>query len=103
VSPQQKIPLGPGYQVPFSKRIRAETGMKTIAVGLITDPQQAEAIVAGGEADVVALARAMLYDPRWAWHAAAALGASTHAPEQYWRCAPREAGRVFGNTQIGMR
>jgi NADPH2 dehydrogenase len=63
VSPQQKIPLGPGYQVPFSKRIRAETGMKTIAVGLITDPQQAEAILAGGEADVVA-SRAMLYDPR---------------------------------------
>ncbi len=103
VSPQQKIPLGPGYQVPFSKRIRAETGMKTVAVGLITDPQQAEAIVAGGEADVIALARAMLYDPRWAWHAAAALGAVVHAPEQYWRCAPREAGRVFGNTQIGMR
>jgi 2,4-dienoyl-CoA reductase-like NADH-dependent reductase (Old Yellow Enzyme family) len=103
VSPQQKIPLGPGYQVPFSKRIRAETGMKTIAVGLITDPQQAEAIVAGGEADLVALARAMLYDPRWAWHAAAALGATAHAPEQYWRCPPREAGRVFGNTQVGMR
>jgi 2,4-dienoyl-CoA reductase-like NADH-dependent reductase (Old Yellow Enzyme family) len=103
VSPQQKIPLGPGYQVPFSKRIRAETGIKTIAVGLITEPQQAEAIVAGGEADMVALARAMLYDPRWAWHAAATLGATTHAPEQYWRCPPREAGRVFGETRIGMR
>jgi 2,4-dienoyl-CoA reductase-like NADH-dependent reductase (Old Yellow Enzyme family) len=103
VSPQQKIPLGPGYQVPFSKRIRAETGIKTIAVGLITEPRQAEAIVAGGEADMVALARAMLYDPRWAWHAAAALGATAHAPEQYWRCPPREAGRVFGETPIGMR
>jgi 2,4-dienoyl-CoA reductase-like NADH-dependent reductase (Old Yellow Enzyme family) len=103
VSPQQKIPLAPGYQVPFSRRIRAETGMKTIAVGLITEAQQAEAIVAGGEADMVALARAMLYDPRWAWHAAAALGATAHAPEQYWRCPPREAGRVFGNTPIGMR
>jgi 2,4-dienoyl-CoA reductase-like NADH-dependent reductase (Old Yellow Enzyme family) len=103
VSPQQKIPLGPGYQVPFAKRIRAETGVRTIAVGLITDPRQAEAIVASGEADVVALARAMLYDPRWAWHAAAALGAVAHAPEQYWRCPPREAGRVFGNTTIGMR
>jgi 2,4-dienoyl-CoA reductase-like NADH-dependent reductase (Old Yellow Enzyme family) len=103
VSPQQKIPLGPGYQVPFSKRIRAETGIKTIAVGLITEPQQAETIVAGGEADMVALARAMLYDPRWAWHAAAALGATAHAPEQYWRCPPREAGRVFGDTRIGMR
>ena len=103
ISPQQKIPLAAGYQVPFAKRIRAETGMKTIAVGLITEPQEAEAIVAGGDADMVALARAMLYDPRWAWHAAAALGATAHAPEQYWRCAPSEAGRVFGNTQIGMR
>jgi 2,4-dienoyl-CoA reductase-like NADH-dependent reductase (Old Yellow Enzyme family) len=103
VSPQQKIPLGPGYQVPFAQRIRAETGVRTVAVGLITDPKQAETIVASGEADMVALARAMLYDPRWAWHAAAALGASAHAPEQYWRCPPREAGRVFGNTTIGMR
>ena len=103
VSAQQKIPLGPGYQVPFSKRIRAEAGVRTIAVGMITEPRQAEAIIANGEADVVALARAMLYDPRWAWHAAAALGAEAHAPEQYWRCAPREAGRVFGNTPLGMR
>jgi 2,4-dienoyl-CoA reductase-like NADH-dependent reductase (Old Yellow Enzyme family) len=103
VSPQQKVPLGPGYQVPFAQRIRAEAGVKTIAVGLITDPQQAEAIVAGGQADMVALARGMLYDPRWAWHAAAVLGAAAHAPEQYWRCAPREAGRVFGDTRIGMR
>jgi 2,4-dienoyl-CoA reductase-like NADH-dependent reductase (Old Yellow Enzyme family) len=103
VSPQQKIPLGPGYQVPFAKRIRAEAGIPTVAVGLITEPKQAEAIVASGEADVVALARAMLYDPRWAWHAAAALGAEAHAPAQYWRCPPRDAGRVFGDTPIGMR
>ena len=103
VSPLQEIPLGPGYQVPFSRRIRAETGVRTIAVGLITEPQQAEAIVANGEADMVALGRAMLYDPRWAWHAAAALGATAHAPEQYWRCPPRAAGRVFGDTPIGMR
>jgi 2,4-dienoyl-CoA reductase-like NADH-dependent reductase (Old Yellow Enzyme family) len=89
--------------VPFAQRIRSETGAKTIAVGLITDPQQAEAIVADGQADMIALARAMLYDPRWAWHAAAALGATAHAPEQYWRCAPREAGQVFGSTRIGMR
>jgi 2,4-dienoyl-CoA reductase-like NADH-dependent reductase (Old Yellow Enzyme family) len=103
VSPQQKIPLAPGYQVPFSKRIRAEVGMPTVAVGLITDPKHAEAIVAGGEADLVAMARAMLYDPRWAWHAAAALGGEVRAPEQYWRCPPREAGRIFGDTKIGMR
>jgi 2,4-dienoyl-CoA reductase-like NADH-dependent reductase (Old Yellow Enzyme family) len=103
VSPQQKIPLGPGYQVPFSKRIRAAAGIPTVAVGLITDPKQAEGIIANGEADLVALARAMLYDPRWPWHAAAALGGQVRAPEQYWRCPPREAGRVFGDTKIGMR
>ena len=75
VSPQQKIPVGPGYQVPFAQRVKAEVGLPTIAVGLITDPEQAEAIVANGEADAVSLARAMLYDPRWPWHAAAKLGA----------------------------
>ena len=103
VSPQQKIPLGPGYQVPFARRIRAEVGIATTGVGLITDTKQAEAIVASGDADMVAMARAMLYDPRWAWHAAAALGGEVHAPEQYWRCAPREAGRIFGDTKLGMR
>jgi 2,4-dienoyl-CoA reductase-like NADH-dependent reductase (Old Yellow Enzyme family) len=103
VSPQQRIPLGPGYQVPFSARIRAEAGLPTVAVGLITDPKQAEAIIANGQADLVALARAMLYDPRWPWHAAAALGGEVRAPEQYWRCAPREVGRIFGDTKLGMR
>jgi NADPH2 dehydrogenase len=103
VSPQQKIPLAPGYQVPFARRIRAEADIPTVGVGLITDAQQAEAIVASGDADMVAMARAMLYDPRWAWHAAAALGGEVHAPEQYWRCAPREAGRIFGDTKLGMR
>ncbi len=103
VSPQQKIPLGPGYQVPFAGRIRAEAGIATIGVGLITDIKQAEAIVASGDADMVALARGMLYDPRWAWHAAATLGGEVHAPEQYWRCPPREASRIFGDIKIGQR
>ena len=103
VSPQQKIPLGPGYQVPFARRVRAEVGIATIGVGLITDTQQAEAIVASGDADMVAMARGMLYDPRWAWHAAASLGGEVRAPAQYWRCAPREAGRIFGDTKLGMR
>ena len=83
--------------------MRTETGVPTIAVGLITDPQQAESIIANDEADIVALARAMLYDPRWAWHAASALGATAHTPKQYWRCPPRAAGRIFGETPIGMR
>jgi 2,4-dienoyl-CoA reductase-like NADH-dependent reductase (Old Yellow Enzyme family) len=103
VSPLQKIPLGPGYQVPFAERIRAETGLTTIAVGLITEPEQAEAIVASGQADAVALARAMLYDPRWPWHAAAKLGAHVHAPRQYWRSQPREYKDLFSGLKFGQR
>jgi 2,4-dienoyl-CoA reductase-like NADH-dependent reductase (Old Yellow Enzyme family) len=103
VSPLQKIPLGPGYQVPFAERIRAETRLTTIAVGLITEPEQAEAIVASGQADAVALARAMLYDPRWPWHAAAKLGAQVHAPRQYWRSQPREHKDLFRGLSFGQR
>lgn len=103
VSPRQKIPLAPGYQVPFAERIRRETGIPTIAIGLITDPHQAEEIVASGKADMVALARGMLYDPRWGWHAAAALGGTVQAPKQYWRGVPREFAKTFANTRIGQR
>jgi 2,4-dienoyl-CoA reductase-like NADH-dependent reductase (Old Yellow Enzyme family) len=103
VSPKQQIPLAPGYQVPFAERLRAETGLPTVAVGLITEPEQAEAIVAEGRADLVALARAMLFNPHWPWAAAAKLGASVQAPPQYWRSAPRGANQVFGDVKIGMR
>lgn len=95
LSPLQQIPLGPGYQVPFAERIRRETGLTTIAVGLITEPEQAEAIVSSGQADMVALARGMLYDPRWPWHAAAKLGAQVDAPKQYLRSQPRELKNLF--------
>ena len=103
VSPQQRIPLGPGYQVPFAQRVRADAGIPTVAVGLITDPRQAEAIVADGQADLVALARGLLWDPRWPWHAAAELGASVSAPKPYWRAQPREAKDVFGPITFGAR
>jgi 2,4-dienoyl-CoA reductase-like NADH-dependent reductase (Old Yellow Enzyme family) len=103
VSPQQKIALGPGFQVPFAERIKAETGLPTIAVGLITDAEQAETIVASGQADGVALARAMLYDPRWPWHAAAKLGAQVDAPKQYWRSQPREFKDLFRGSTFGQR
>ena len=73
----QKIPVGPGYQVEFSHRIRKEVGIKTWTVGIITEPEQAERIVAAGEADCTAHARAFLLDPRWGWNAARALGAET--------------------------
>jgi 2,4-dienoyl-CoA reductase-like NADH-dependent reductase (Old Yellow Enzyme family) len=103
VSPLQQIPLGPGYQVHFAQRIKAETGMPTIGVGLITEPLHAEAIVANNQADMVGLARAMLYNPRWPWHAAAALGAQVAAPPQYWRSQPRELTKLFGETRLGQR
>ena len=100
----QKITLGPGYQVPFAEAIRkAVPGLPIMAVGLITDPHQAEKIIASGQADIVALARAMLYNPRWPWHAAAVLGATVSAPKQYWRCAPREFPEVLGKVKTGQR
>jgi 2,4-dienoyl-CoA reductase-like NADH-dependent reductase (Old Yellow Enzyme family) len=87
LSPQQKIALGPGYQVPFAARIRAEAGIPTGAVGLITEPEQAERILAEGSADLVLLARELLRNPRWPLHAAQALGAETPWPVQYARAA----------------
>ena len=95
VSPAQAIPLGPGYQVAFAGAIRRATGATTIAVGLVTDPEQAQTILAAGDADMIAMARAFLWDPRWAWHAAATLGASVVAPKQYFRGSPRRSSSVF--------
>ena len=73
----------------------------TIAVGLITDAHQAEDIVASGKADLVALARGILYDPRWAWHAAAELGDTVAAPRQYWRAPPHGHKHLFDKTIVG--
>jgi len=95
LSQLQQIPVAPGYQVPFAERIRKETGMTTISVGLITEPDQAEKIVSSGQADMVSLARAMLYDPRWPWHAAARLGALVDAPNQYLRAKPNDVQTLF--------
>ena len=97
-SPHQQIPVGPGYQTHFAADIRRETGLATMAVGKITDPIQAEHIVKTGQADMVALARGMLYDPRWAWHAAETLRAHAAFPPQYQRSHPAMAGEpVPGN------
>jgi 2,4-dienoyl-CoA reductase-like NADH-dependent reductase (Old Yellow Enzyme family) len=93
--PAQQIPLGPGYQVPLARAVKDAVRMPVVAVGLITDYDQAEAILANGDADVIALARAMLYDPRWPWHAAAHLGASVAAPRQYLRSQPRAFPHLF--------
>ncbi len=84
---QAPIPIGPGYQVALADRIRSETGLVTRAVGLIVDPSQAESVLTEGRADMVALGRAFLDNPRWTWHAAEALGAETFIPPQYGRAA----------------
>ena len=85
ISLKASIPIAPGYQVPLAHRIRREAGIATRAVGLIADPHQAERIVSSGEADMVAMARAFLDDPRWVWHAAEVLGAAASYPPQYAR------------------
>ena len=89
--PNAKIPVGPGFQVPFAARIRKEAGIPTAAVGMITEPKQANEIIANGEADMVLLAREMLRDPYWPLHSAAALGETASWPVQYLRAAPQKS------------
>jgi 2,4-dienoyl-CoA reductase-like NADH-dependent reductase (Old Yellow Enzyme family) len=81
----QQIKLGPGYQVAFAAAVKKEAGIATRAVGLIVEPRQAEDVIASGKADMVALARGFLDDPRWGWHAADTLGATVKTPPQYAR------------------
>ena len=95
MSSLQKIAVGPGYQVPFAETIRRETGICTVAVGLITETKQAEDILQSGKADVIGLARTMLYNPRWPWHAAVELGEEFYYPKQYERAHPSMQGGDF--------
>jgi 2,4-dienoyl-CoA reductase-like NADH-dependent reductase (Old Yellow Enzyme family) len=103
ISPLQKITLGPDYQVHLAKAVKERSGLPTFAVGLITEPTQAEAVLQRGDADMVALARSFLYKPRWGWEAAVALGGTVDAQHQYWRSLPREAKNIFNDAKIGMR
>lgn len=95
LDPAQQIPVGPSYQVPLARAVKHAVGIPVVAVGLITDFEQAEAIVGTGDADLIALARTILYDPRWPWHAAAHLGARVRAPDQYLRSQPRQYRNLF--------
>ncbi|ANK81009.1 MAG: oxidoreductase [Rhizobiales bacterium NRL2] len=97
LDPRQQIPIGPGYQVPFAEQVRREAEIPTMAVGMITEPQQAEAIIAEGRADFVMLARGMMYDPRWAWHAAEELGVEIPYPAQYARAQPSKWPQAFAH------
>jgi len=83
--PHARIPVAPGFQVGFAEKVRKEAGIKTRAVGMIADPDQAEEILASGKADMVAMARAILDNPRWVWHAAEHFGVKIDYPPQYSR------------------
>ncbi len=93
--PKQAIALAPGYQVPFAREIRRATGLPVVAVGLITDFDHAESIVATGDADMIGIARTILFDPRWPWHAAAHLGAKIRVADQYLRSQPQRYRDLF--------
>ena len=95
LDPRQVIPLAPGYQVPLAREVKRAVNIPVVAVGLITGFEQAEAVVGTGDADLVALARGILYDPRWPWHAAAELGGQVAAPPQYLRSQPRRHPDLF--------
>jgi 2,4-dienoyl-CoA reductase-like NADH-dependent reductase (Old Yellow Enzyme family) len=95
LTPHQRIPVGPSYQVPLARAVKHATSMPVVAVGLITEFEQAEAIVSTGDADMIALARAILFNPRWPWHAAAHFGARVRAPSQYLRSQPRQYRDLF--------
>jgi 2,4-dienoyl-CoA reductase-like NADH-dependent reductase (Old Yellow Enzyme family) len=88
LDPRQKIPFAPGYNIPFAEKIRKETGIAVMGVGMITQPRQAEDIIAKGQADLIAIARAMMDNPHWAWQAARELGGQTAYAANYQRCAP---------------
>lgn len=95
LDPRQQIPSGAGYQVPLARAVKQAVSIPVVAVGLITEPEQAEAILEAGDADMIAIARGILYDPRWPWHAAAALGAEIKVAPQYLRCQPSRYRSLF--------
>lgn len=96
VDSRQQIRVGKGYQVPMADQVRQAVDMAVMSVGMINDPHQAEEIIASGKADFVMLARGMMYNPRWAWHAAHALGVETEFATQYKRCRPSRWPEAFG-------
>ena len=86
---------GPGYQVPFAAAVRAGTGMATMAVGMIREATHAESIIASGQADMIAIGRGMLNDPRWPWHAAEELGVQIEVTPAYIRAATRTGRNAY--------
>lgn len=100
LTPDQSIQAGPLFQVPFARRIREETGLATITVGMITHPADAEQIIRQEDADLVALARGIIHQPHWVWDAAARLGGQIDAPNPYLRCHPPSAPDIFRQSTL---
>jgi len=100
-TPDQDIPIGPGYQMPLAEGIKREVDIAVMGVGLITEPAQAEKIIADGQADLVALGRGMLFNPRWPWHAALELGGKITIPREYERCHPDMRSGDFLKPRMG--
>ena len=103
VSPLQKIDVAPGFQLPFARAVKVATGLPTIGVGLVTDPQCAEDALVRGDADLIAIARAVLFNPRWPWAAAAQLGGQVVGKVNYLRSQPLQARHIFSNQGGGQR
>ncbi len=95
LDPRQKIPLAPGYHVQFAEKVKRESGITTMTVGLIAGHRQAEDIVASGKSDLICLARGAMWDPRWAWHAAEELGAETTYAPKMMACHPKLRPQLF--------
>jgi len=95
LTPLQQVPFGPSYQVPLARAVKQATSIPVVAVGFITEFDQAEAIVSAGDADIIALARAILFNPRWPWHASAHFGVRVRAPNQYLRSQPPQYPDLF--------
>jgi len=93
----QQIKTGPGYQLPFAEAIKPHVKMPIMTVGMITDAHQADSIIQQGQADMVAIGRGMLYNPRWSWHAATALNYEINFPNQYMRCKPALIDDIFAD------
>jgi len=102
LDPRQKIPLAPGYQAPFAEKVKKESGITTMTVGLIAGYEQAEDIVASGKADMICLARGAMWDPRWAWHAAEELGAETPYAPKMMGCHPKLRPQLFPKRAAAM-
>ena len=99
LSPEERYSVGPGYQVSYSTEIRKEVGIPTMTVGMIVEPHHAEGIVANGQADMIALGREALFNPRWPWHAAEQLGADITYPQQYLRSDPSLRPEAFAENR----